>query len=231
MKIAKQEVTLIDHMGSDLSVVNAARVSFDKQSDWEEVEVGNYEDTQFINYLSEKDQKLINYLAKHNHWSPFAHTSLQFRIKAPIFVARQLVKHQVGGVWNEVSRRYVDSEPEFYFPDVWRGKPVNAKQGSDGEVVLKGADVFYSNPITVIERALDCYNGLLSDGVAPEQARMVLPQNTMTEWIWTGSLMFFARVCKLRLDAHAQQETREIAEAFAANIPPEFQHSWKALME
>lgn len=222
MKISDMEVTYLDHMGSDLSVVNAARVSFAKESEWENLTPG-------IGYhpiLSEKDQKLITYLAKHNHWSPFAHTSLQFRIKAPIFVARQLVKHQVGGVWNEVSRRYVDDEPEFWFPKVWRGAPVNAKQGSDGVVDLTGQDVSDSGRL-----CLSWYEWLLEAGVAPEQARMVLPQNIMTEWIWTGSLMFFARVCKLRLDSHAQAETQEVAQLINSLIPKEFEHSWKALTE
>ena len=226
LKISKQEVTLLDTMGSDLSVVNAARVSFAKESNWENPGgIDAFDSTK--NTLSEKDQKLISYLAKHNHWSPFAHTSLQFRIKAPIFVARQLVKHQVGGVWNEVSRRYVDDEPEFYFPDVWRGKPVNAKQGSDGVIVL---DTRRVSPQEVIRGALLTYESLLEQDVAPEQARMVLPQNTMTEWIWTGSLMFFARVCKLRLDSHAQQETQEIAKMINDLIPDNFKHSWDALM-
>lgn len=237
MLISKQQVTLVDHMGSDLSVVNAARVSFDKESEWEEVEVGSYEESYIKHYLSEKDQKLISYLARHNHWSPFAHTSLQFRIKAPIFVARQLVKHQVGGVWNEVSRRYVDSEPEFYFPDVWRGKPENAKQGSSEVDITPAYQVEHGDYTPtdrlkmVCIRALSAYEDFISIGMAPEQARMVLPQNTMTEWIWTGSLMFFARVCKLRLDAHAQQETQEIAQLINGLIPNEFEHSWKALME
>jgi len=113
------KVELVDTMGSCLSVVNAARVSFDK----------------FSYKLDEKDERLLSYLAEHDHWSPFAHTSLQFRIKAPIFVARQLGKHQVGLSWNEVSRRYVDGDPEFYNPTTWRGKPANDnKQGSDGEI-------------------------------------------------------------------------------------------------
>jgi len=127
MQVAKQSVEYVDHMGSDLSVVNAARVSFAKQSVWQ-----NDSDGWIEGKLYDKDAKLISYLAKHGHWSPFAHNSISLRIKAPIFVARQLVKHQVGLVWNEVSRRYVDDEPEFYFPDVWRGKPENAKQGSSG---------------------------------------------------------------------------------------------------
>lgn len=221
-------VTLIDSMGSDLSVVNAARVSFHKESDYEQVFVGHdvYSGSIYEEKLSDKDVKLINYLAKHGHWTPFGHASLSFRIKAPIFVARQLVKHQVGLCWNEVSRRYVDDEPEFWFPDVWRGKPVNAKQGSSGVVDLE--------PDFEIERTLnDClglYLAMLNVGVAPEQARMVLPLNSMTEWIWTGSLAAFARVCKQRLDPHAQQETREVAEKINALVPDSFSHSWRALL-
>lgn len=212
MKISKQRVEYVDHMGSDLSVVNAARVSFGKVS------------TEF----SDKDTKLVSYLAKHNHWSPFAHTSVSLRIQAPIFVARQLVKHQVGLSWNEVSRRYVDDEPEFYVPEVWRGKPVNAKQGSSGVVE---DEEYYDGPLqTVIQVSLNTYKELLDGGVAPEQARMVLPQNTMTEWIWTGSLMAFARVCKQRLDSHAQQETQEVAKMIQDIVEPLFPHSWKALM-
>jgi len=240
MKTSKQTVHLVDFMGSDLAVVNAARVSFAKESEWVVTPVGNEESWEVVASLSAQDQKLINYLAKHSHWSPFAHNSLTFRIKAPIFVARQLVKHQVGGVWNEVSRRYVDDEPEFYFPEVWRGKPVNAKQGSS-EVVLKGdwdhlwiANYDGYNLLDhegIVELSLRWYNNAIKQGVAPEQARMILPQNTMTEWWWTGSLMFFARVCKQRLDQHAQAETREVAQMIADSIPQEFTHSWKALMQ
>ena len=200
-------------MGSDLSVVNAARVSFHKES----------------KELSEGDIKLISYLAKHQHWTPFAHTSLQFRIKAPIFVARQLVKHQVGGVWNEVSRRYVDDEPEFWFPTEWRGKPTDgAKQGSAG--LLEDQEGWTSDFQNETKYALSQYQAAIEYGMAPEQARMVLPQNTMTEWIWTGSLAFFARVCKLRLDPHAQKETQEIAQMISNNVPQEFEHSWKTLL-
>ena len=225
-------VTYLDHMGTDLTVVDAARVSFDKESEWElaarppSSPEYPYEDT-----LKEADAKLIGYLAKHNHWSPFAHTSIQLRVKAPIFVARQLVKHQVGGVWNEVSRRYVDSEPEFYFPEVWRGRPVNAKQGSSGEVThVQGISLTHVSNY-VVGAALLSYQKLIEGGVAPEQARMILPQNMMTEWIWTGSLMFFTRVCRERLDPHAQQETREIAEQIAEIVAPLFPVSWAALMD
>ena len=223
-------------MGSDLSIVNAARVSFHKESGWENEkdiwETGydsgyTHQNPIIVPVLKEADIKLLNYLAKHNHWSPFAHTSLQFRIKAPIFVSRQLVKHQVGGVWNEVSRRYVDEEPEFWFPDVWRGKPVNAKQGSSGKVELS----LPTYAQVTAESSLFAYNYLLEQGVAPEQARMVLPQNMMTEWIWTGSLMFFNRVVKLRTDAHAQEECQQVARLINEQIPEEFAHSWKALQE
>lgn len=235
MKISKQSVEYVNHMGDDLSVVNAARVSFAKESDWG-MDVDCMGAPSGYPFLKEQDQKLINYLAKHNHWSPFAHTSISFRIKAPIFVARQLVKHQIGLTWNEVSRRYVDDEPEFYFPDVWRGRPVNAKQGSNGVVLLEehlSEDPEFGDywPTEIARCALSCYQGLLGAGVAPEQARMVLPQNTMTEWIWTGSLMAFARVCKLRLDPHAQQETQEVAAFIAGYCSNLFPHSWKALME
>lgn len=234
MNIVPMSVTLVDSMGSDLSVVNAARVSFNKESAWE-----IYEDkTQPFHQaskLSDKDAKLINYLAKHGHWTPFCHAFLSFRIKAPIFVARQLVKHQVGLCWNEVSRRYVDDEPEFWFPKVWRGKPVNAKQGSAGVVVLE--EHLDNNPEwgdywphEIVENCLSMYNTLLHAGVAPEQARMLLPLNSMTEWIWSGSLAAFARVCKLRLDPHAQAETREIAEKLNALVPDSFGHSWRALL-
>lgn len=218
------KVELIDSMGSDLSVVNAARVSFAKESDWEYA-YDNH-DGHGPGTLSEKDQKLIRYLATHGHWTPFAHAFLSFRIKAPIFVARQLVKHQVGLAWNEVSRRYVDDEPEFFFPEVWRGKPVNAKQGSDGIVDLTGIWVEY--PVT---QCLDMYIWLLEKGVAPEQARMVLPQNTMTEFIWSGSLAAFARVVRLRTDPHAQLETQEIAKQINGLVPTEFNYSWKALID
>jgi len=157
--------------------------------------------------------KLINYFSKHNHWSPFAHAFTSFRIKAPIFVARQLVKHQIGLSWNEVSRRYVDEEPEFWFPKEWRGRPVNAKQGSSNLDWTPEANKFWLDVAKgTSQDALLSYDDMLESGVAPEMARIILPQNTMTEWIWSGSLAAFARVCKLRLDSHAQQETRDVAE-------------------
>lgn len=239
MKIAEQTVELIDSMGDDIAVVNAARVSFHKESWW-----SDDKDEQGNQLLSEKDQKLISYLARYNHWTPFGHCFLSFRIKAPIFVARQLVKHQVGLVWNEVSRRYVDYEPEFWFPKEYRGRPQNSKQGSDG--VIKNFASIYGGtvdhpeiecscttlaPTDLVGLCLDMYNEMLKSGVAPEQARIILPQNTMSEWIWSGSIAAFARVCKLRLDPHAQAETREVAEKIAALVPEEFKYSWKALVD
>lgn len=202
------EVELIDRMGTDASVVNAARVSFGKR----------------IKEMSEGDTKLIRYLAKHNHWSPFGHASLQFRIKAPIFVARQLVKHTVGLVWNEISRRYVDYEPEFYEVDKWRGKPVDKKQGSSGEFDQQRlCDMAQSR---VEDTALDAYQQLIQWGVAPEQARMILPQSMMTEWYWSGTLYAFARICNLRCAEDAQYETRIVANLINDECEKLFPISW-----
>lgn len=230
------KVELIDHMGSDLSVVNAARVSFDKESDWEitgyreEVNLDSRSVTEWPLYkLSDKDAKLINYLAKHNHWTPFGHCYATFRIKAPIFVARQLGKHQVGLVWNEVSRRYVDSEPEFYTPEVWRKRADNVKQGSLEVEVDKG-DLVKENYDKLLVEAEWLYSTMLADGVCPEQARIVLPQSTLTEWWWSGSLAAFARVCKLRLDPHTQRETASVAAKMYDELEKVFPVSWAALM-
>lgn len=238
-------VELIDHMGTDLSVVDAARVSFAKKSEWEgqgqRCDCGGCDErincwlTEPDLHLADKDAKLIGYLATHNHWSPFAHAFASFRIKAPIFVARQLVKHQVGLAWNEESRRYIDDEPEFYFPDAWRKRPEGSvKQGSSSETVERVPGAAWEIGTEVMLRSnsmLGLYNDLLSAGVAPEQARMVLPLNTMTNWIWSGSLMAFARVCTLRLDPHAQAETRVVAEGIAKEMTALFPVSWKALTE
>ena len=222
----KYEVEYIQHMGSDLTVVNAARVSFEKESeaeDWEYLDLGQASGD-FVAVLNEKDQKLIKYLAKHNHWTPFGHCQVTFRIKAPIFVARQLGKHQVGMVWNEVSRRYVDSEPEFFSIDMFREKADNVKQGSKDEATIP----YSLDPLH--HYTLECYNNLLKMGVCPEQARMVLPQSMYTEWYWTGSLAAWARVCKLRLDPHTQKETRDIAHFISNKMSIIFPVSWSALL-
>lgn len=222
------KVELVDSMGSDLSVVNAARVSFAKESGWDTDPA--YGNVPVFGQLQEKDQKLIAYLARHNHWTPFAHAFLSFRIKAPIFVARQLVKHQVGLAWNEVSRRYVDTEPEYWLPNHLRSKAENVKQGSGGELDGYCNESGLYQIQAAMEQAHKSYETLLGLGVAPEQARMVLPQNMMTEWIWSGSLAAFARVCKLRLDPHAQAETQEVAQQINSLVPKEFEHSWSALV-
>ena len=193
-------VDFIDKMGSDLSVVNAARVSFAK----------------IKNKLDDKDDKLIKYLSLHGHWSPFAHASISFRIKAPVFVARQLVKHQVGLSWNEVSRRYVDDQPEFYMIDEWRSRPDKSiKQGS-GDKVIK-YDINHA-----VNVAKETYNDMLEEGIAPEMARMVLPQNMMTEWIWSGSVYAFSRVCNLRNKSNAQVETRMVTQQIAKHMEDHF---------
>jgi len=219
------EVTLVNHMGDDLTVVNAARVSFAKESfaqddEYTEVEYDSWCGS--IPVLSESDKKLINYLAKHNHWSPFGHCQLQFRIKAPVFVARQLVKHQVGLTWNEVSRRYVDNEPEFYIPKNWRLKAEDKKQGSSDEYIEY-------NISSTMEYVKETYNNLLKANVAPEMARMVLPQNLYTEWYWSGTLMAFARVCNLRCKSDTQWETQLIAEMIDLKAKELFPVSWEAL--
>ena len=211
MNIADMSVEFLDHMGSDLTVVNAARVSFAKEHD-------EFDQT--------TDRGLIKYLAKHNHWSPFAHCSASFRVKAPIFVARQLVKHTVGFSWNEVSRRYVNDDPEFYIPEVWRKAAANVKQGSSDEA----ADISPQFAERASEGALATYRILLMEGVCAEQARMVLPQNTMTEWIWSGTLYAWARMCSLRLDSHTQKETREIAQLVSDTMGELFPTSWEFLM-
>ena len=212
------EVTLIDYMGSDLTVVNAARVSFGKRK-------GKAE-------FGELDKKLINYLARHNHWSPFGHCSIQFYIKAPVFVARQLVKHQVGLTWNEISRRYVDTEPKFFEPDVWRSAADDKKQGSSDEPInINPKDDMVNDYQKALNRAKWTYEELLRKGVCPEQARMVLPQSMITEWYWSGTLYAFARVCNLRCKPDAQQETRQIANLIDEKCGELFPISWGALID
>ena len=207
------KVELIDKMGTDLSVVNAARVSYSKTKKTFEA----------------SDEKLIKYLAKHNHWTPFAHPQITLRIKAPIFVRTQLFKHKVGMVENEVSRRYVVDEPQFYTP-IWRNAPTDgAKQGSSG-FVTEPSILMMSGFREAAEKCVEVYNGLLASGVAPEQARSILPQSTYTEWWWTGSLASFARVYKQRTDAHAQWEVQRYADAIGDIIRPLYPVSWEQLV-
>jgi thymidylate synthase (FAD) len=214
-------VELLDSMGNDLDVANAARVSFDKESAWEW-----HNDLLF---LPEKDEKLIHYLAKHNHFTPFCHAQIKFRVTIPIYVARQLAKHQVGGVVNEVSRRYVSTAPVLDVPKEWRKSAENVKQGSSSELVVMDT-AMQSQIDKTMDACLVLYDDLLLKGVCPEQARAVIPVCSETTWIWTGSLVFFARVCKLRLDSHAQKETRDVAEQISNLIASLFPVSWAALM-
>jgi len=231
-------VELVDVMGTDLTVCRAARVSFNKQSEWDIDEVakkrlidsGSTFNAEELRVLSLKDVKLIQYLAKHNHWTPFAHPQITMRVKAPISIRTQLFKHKQGMVENEISRRYVSDEPEIYHPR-WRTSPTNgAKQGS--EDFLEFGDQ-YNNCNTIydlaVQQAMFAYNTLLAKGIAPEQARFILPQGTYTEWWWTGSLAAYARVCKLRSDSHAQWEIQQYATAFSTIISPLFPVSWSAL--
>jgi thymidylate synthase (FAD) len=223
--------TLVDHMGSDLSVVNAARVSFGKSSSMDEDNMGVW-------HLKDGDKRLIKYLAKHKHLSPFGHAFASFHVKAPIFVARQLVKHKFLR-WNEISRRYVDDEPEFYVPDVWRGRSADKKQGSDGVVDL-GRNPYEpycedweldDGRYGFNEVSLVVYKDMIAKGVAPEQARMVLPQSTMTEWYWSGSLDAFADMCRLRCKEDTQYESRVVANQISEKMSELFPVSWEALTD
>jgi len=208
--------TYIDHMGTDLSVVNAARVSFGKQSKMDTSDVWGPPK------LKDKDAKLIRYLAEHKHISPVGHCFASFHSKAPVFVARQLVKHKFLR-WNEISRRYVDSEPEFYVPDTYRGRSLDKKQGSAGKVTVSDNGF---NEIAMTE-----YEYLLDLGVCPEQARMVLPQSMMTEWYWSGSLDAFADMCNLRCKSDTQYETQLVAWDIFFEMKELFPVSWTALTE
>jgi thymidylate synthase (FAD) len=219
------EVKLIDVMGNDLTVVNAARVSFGKK-------VGTFEG---------KDEGLIHYLAKHKHMSPFGHAFASFHVKAPVFVARQLVKHKFLR-WNEISRRYVDNPPEFYEPESWRGRPKDKKQGSSGVIDIDAINAFggeYNGRFgesslsgrmnEKLEDDIQIYNILINEGVAPEQARMVLPQSTMTEWWWSGSLDAFSDMCNLRCKSDTQYETQLVAMQIDSVMNTKFHFSWPAL--
>jgi thymidylate synthase (FAD) len=215
MKVSKTEVTYIDHMGSDQSVVNAARVSFAKESSL---------------FTEEQNNKLIAYLAKHNHKSPFNHAFMSFRVKSPIFVARQLVKHEYLP-WNETSRRYVDDEPEF-FDIQWRYRPEKSvKQGSGDNMSKEDSEKANNLFWKLAEHSLDVYNKLLELGAAPEQARAALLIDSQTEWVWSGSLFAFAKMCNLRLDSHTQREATEVAEAVSEIASKLYPVSWKALLQ
>lgn len=224
------KVEYIDHMGSDLSVVNAARVSFDKESkSWGSALTAISDDRLIpVPLIGDADTKLVKYLASHGHWSPFAHVTVSMRWKAPIFVARQLVKHQVGLSWNEVSRRYVKTEPELWWPEKWRKAAENVKQGSSEEE-FEDEEGHIAVAVDYAQNKPEEYTTLIETGLCPEQARMFLPLNTYTEWIWTGSLYAWARVYNQRTDPTAQQETRQLVLTLDDICGQLYPVSWAAL--
>lgn len=272
MNIEQITAEYIEHMGSDLSVVNAARASFGKQSDWDYGEVTEVVDEdrnisyQYLNKkLKPADANLIRFLAtgyrtsewdelldtiidharhgskgeltdilksykrKPQHWAPFGHPHVSIRISIPIFLARQFVKHQVGGVWSEESRRYISDEPGVWFPDEWHTRPEDIKQGA-GDLIT-GQNEAHGVAYGATRSGLEGYEYLKSMGVAPEEARIVLPLNMMTTVVWTGSLLFWSRVCNQRVDSHAQLAAQELGRKIADIVRPLYPVSWKELCE
>jgi thymidylate synthase (FAD) len=225
--MAQITVKYLDHMGKDLTVSNAARVSFKKRR-----EEFLFEGDPRIRPSGRSDEKLIQDLSREGHIAPFGHCFASFHVKAPIFVARQLVKHKFLR-WSEISRRYVDDEPEFYVPEVWRGRSKDKKQGSEG---ISGwnhgqGTGYREHEYEVMQDIRVLYDRMLEKGVAPEQARMVLPQSTMTEWYWSGSLDAFADMCRLRCKDDTQYETRLVADQISVIMEELFPISWKALVD
>jgi thymidylate synthase (FAD) len=204
-------VELLDSMGNDLTVVNAARVSFAKVK----------------HTLDYSDERLIAYLANHKHWSPFAHVMLQFRITAPIFIARQWYRHTVGFARNEVSRRYVSDAPSFWCPDEWRERAANVKQGSGGASPEQAAAFAALTEAHAV--AARAYKTMLALGIAPEQARAVLPQSTYTQWVETASLYAYARLVNERKNPTAQKEISVLADLVGAQCQNVAPNSWRAL--
>lgn len=258
MKQAEITVEYLDHLGTDLTVVNAARTSFGKESDWAPPTTATgytlrLADASLIRFLAtgfrtkdwdalldevidharhgskgELTEILQHYKKSAQHWAPFAHPHMQIRMKLPMFLARQFVKHQIGGAWSEESRRYMSSEPEFWFPKEWHGRPEDIKQGSEG--VHPESDMWGQAAVEHTKNALAFYTQAVASGIAPEEARIVLPLNTMTTVTWTGSLLFWSRVCNQRLDSHAQKAANELAGQIAAIAQPIFPVSWAALV-
>lgn len=221
---------LLDYMGTDLDVVNAAKVSFSKESEWEwqtEYECGvPVSDTPI---LADKDKKLIDYLATHDHWTPFAHTALKFRCSAPVPIRTQAFKHKIGMVENEESRRYISSTPEIYIPEFFRAKPEGSiKQGSGGKHYQ--SDMWKEEYESAVQGCVNLYLNMLQDGVCPEQARFVLPQGAIVNWIWTGNLVSFANFYNKRTDTNAQYEVKVLAESVGKQIAELFPVSWPALV-
>ena len=255
MKVADIQVEFIDSMGSDRRVVDAARASFNSS----EGDYPKEREKSLIEFLArgmmskeydliireiaketnvDKIKYLVSSLDKEKHFAPFTHCMLTFRVTAPLFLARQLWKSHVGGHlseavigdgWSEVSRRYIDSEPEFHFPTALRKKATNIKQGSSEEIV-HGNDEWIDSAKYHTNTLSFLYKNMLDSGICAEQARSTLPQNMMTTWVWTGSLLFFSRICKLRLDAHAQKENQDVAKPIYNKLLELFPVSTQALL-
>jgi len=233
-------VELLDVMGDDLAVVDAARASLDKESEWDYTCTGYTLEASFApgddqyrpvyqKCLQDKDRRLINFLARNGHWSPFGQTAAKFRLHMPIFVARQWFKHSAGILNNEASRRYISDEPVFYMP-TWRSAPEKSiKQGSGSELSVEDQRFWDFKAQSIYEDCRNLYNQMIEEGVAPEQARAILPQAMMTTVIETGNVASFARIYNLRNDDHAQQETREYALSISEEMKKYFPVSWEAL--
>lgn len=250
MNIEKIKVEYTDHMGSDLKVVNCARASFDKTSELDKAGKLKQSDVSLINFLArgyrtaewdalidevmgaghcdEVASILRQYKASAVHFAPFCHCSVTLRLTIPVFTARQLVKHQIGMTWSEVSRRYVSDEPSFWFPEVWHTRPEDVKQGSGG--ALESQALVDARAKQAVQMALDTYLEMLAKGVAPEEARTILPLNHMTTVVWTGTLLAWTRVCNQRLDPHAQLASQEAAKGIQDIVKPLFPVSWDALV-
>ena len=217
----------IDHMGDDLSVVRAARVSFAKDEKWNKT-CTVYMDGSSPQVLKPEDHKLISYLARHSHWTPFAHTSITFRVSAPIPIRTQCFKHKQGFVENEESRRYISSKPELYVPDEFRKAPEGSiKQGSGG--IHLSSERWRQYYIDRGNLMIEMYEAMIADGVCPEQARLILPQGCIVNWYWTGSLAAYSRFYKQRTDPHAQKEIQQLAEMIGEKLAELYPVSWKAL--
>lgn len=261
MKLAEITVQYLDHLGTDLTVVNAARASFGKESDWETNADGTYAGP--TNRLKPSDANLIRFLAtgyrtkewdeflnevieqarnggkegltnllhgykrKPQHWAPFGHPHVQIRVSMPIFLARQFVKHQVGGVWSEESRRYISDEPGVYIPEEWHTRPEDIKQGAGN--VHENSEMWGQAAREQTKNAVAFYNQAVGSGIAPEEARTILPLNTMTTVVWTGSLLFWSRVVNQRVDGHAQLAAQVLGKQISAIVGPLFPVSWKEL--
>ena len=253
MTATKLSVTYVNHMGNDKTVVNAARASFNKQDASENItdkdknllkflargyKSDAWEDLAHrichISDIAEAKELMWELRTKAVHFAPFAHPQISLRISAPLAIARQLWKAHIGAVggdagyaaWSEESRRYLDDEPAVYIPDAWRKSAEDVKQGSSSETLDINPDIYSG----VLVNAKWAYRNLLDAGVAPEQARFFQLNSTVTTWTWTGSLMFFARVCHQRLDGDAQYEARILADQMAKIIAGLFPYSWEALL-